>query len=977
MNRFTIVLIFNIIETFFCFQIIAQDYNIQQYTSINNINLTSINQIVIDKDENIWFGTNSGLLRYDGQKIVNISKKLKHQRIKFMFHDNILNIIHLVDGQHNYYTIDTKKIILNQHKQISPQINLDQTTNRFQNKLQPKTSHAISKDFNTLIEYYYIDTLLIAAKTISITHLKSTINLYHQLNEPLTLDILNNGIFLQGGKNLFFLYRDNIYSLKLENEKITIATKNKILNAENLDFKPVSSIYNKTNKSFYLGSLVNGFYEVRPQTFNVLKPTDDYINAHNESKSTVYYSQSEDYKGNIFVNNNLIFSTNGHTYFNKNILDYKTALNYTDSKNNIWVADKKSLLLHEKDEKTPKSLFLENITTPLIGVSEINDTCNLFISGNEIVILKKNGQSKTIKKETIGIAENEPFSFVYNHKQSSENKIYILTHKYIYSFDISAKRLHPIRNLDQADYRIMQPINEMYHFIGTYGQGYLIFDGQKWTPMPLDKNGYLKFAHAALCDSNGHVWISSNNGLFRTRLQDMIDFCTGKSKDVFYYYYDKTSGFLTNEFNGGCQSPAIQLKDGRFSFSSMDGLVQFDPMKVLASFPMHKPQIIGIWLNGQNQDSVPASLIITQDIKDIKLEVSTTFYGHTDNLEVQYKIQGYVDQWTDLTDKRYITLQNARYGDFNIEIRYRNGFGNNAFTSFNYPVSILQYFYETWWFKLISIGLGLLGIYFLVKGYSRYTLKKNIELEALIQERNKEVLHTNEVLLEQIKQNDLFQSIFVHDIKSPIRFISSNTTLLKTHWHTLDNQIKQDQISHIHDSVTKIDHFIEETLLWIKIRNKKLKLDSQTFQVLPLIQECIDFHQESDKILKGKIKVVANASQNLFFNHDERLIATIIRNLLSNSIKYTSKGIITVYALPNSNGTFRIGCKDEGKGMPKALVKKLLSDQYRGNDIREDSFKMGYVIIKEIVKLIDGKLLIESQENHGTNVWIEIIKYHS
>ncbi len=119
----------------------------------------------------------------------------------------------------------------------------------------------------------------------------------------------------------------------------------------------------------------------------------------------------------------------------------------------------------------------------------------------------------------------------------------------------------------------MSPLKSSLHFIGTYGQGYLIFDGKKWTQMPIDKKGYLKFAHAALCDSNGHVWISTNNGLFRTRLQDMKDYTLGKTKDIFYYYYDKSSGFLTNEFNGGCQSPAIQLKNGLFSFSSMDGLV--------------------------------------------------------------------------------------------------------------------------------------------------------------------------------------------------------------------------------------------------------------------------------------------------------------------------------------------------------------------------------------------------------------------
>jgi signal transduction histidine kinase len=149
-----------------------------------------------------------------------------------------------------------------------------------------------------------------------------------------------------------------------------------------------------------------------------------------------------------------------------------------------------------------------------------------------------------------------------------------------------------------------------------------------------------------------------------------------------------------------------------------------------------------------------------------------------------------------------------------------------------------------------------------------------------------------------------------------------------------------------------------------------LQLETNDFQAIPLIQECIDFYKESDKTIRGDIQILADVRANLYLSQDERLIATIIRNLISNSIKYTAQGKITVYIFSNQNGSFTIGCKDTGKGMPQSLVNKLLSDHYRGNDIRDDSFKMGYVIIKEIVRLIGGQLHIESQENQGTHVWV-------
>ncbi len=131
---------------------------------------------------------------------------------------------------------------------------------------------------------------------------------------------------------------------------------------------------------------------------------------------------------------------------------------------------------------------------------------------------------------------------------------------------------------------MMTKLKKDLYFVGTYGQGYYIFDGSKWHKMPLDPKGYLKFAHTALVDHQNHLWISSNNGLFRTRSQDLISYTKDHNHEIFYYYYEKSAGFATNEFNGGCQSPAIKLRDGRFSFSSIDGLVQFDPAKSACAF---------------------------------------------------------------------------------------------------------------------------------------------------------------------------------------------------------------------------------------------------------------------------------------------------------------------------------------------------------------------------------------------------------
>ena len=105
------------------------------------------------------------------------------------------------------------------------------------------------------------------------------------------------------------------------------------------------------------------------------------------------------------------------------------------------------------------------------------------------------------------------------------------------------------------------------------------------------------------------------------------------------------------------------------------------------------------------------------------------------------------------------------------------------------------------------------------------------------------------------------------------------------------------------------------------------------------------------------------------------MISTYVRNILTNSIKFSANGCITLYARKDINGNILLGCKDLGKGMDPIFLENLLSDRYTGNSLRKDSFRIGYILIKEIVKLLDAKLIIESSLENGTDVYIILNNY--
>lgn len=945
----------------------GQEYRIKRYIDDKKLNITSINHLLLDSNQNIWVGSNAGLYVFNGLNFIDVSQNLRHSRITFLFESADRNIC-AIDAGFNFYNIDTKEFKLRPvSKKNSPEQKEASDNSIGAQKVCPQ--YTLSSNNKVLKKYLYLDSTLVLTKIDSHPNLTSNFILSDCIKEDFNAEALRSNLIINNHQKLLLLKEGNVVEGHLRGNRIVF---HPIINKFAIDRDNknlhVGLFIDKINQ-FFFGSMQHGIFQAFPIHFNVLKPNLENTLKYPNSNLSVFYSQVKDENQNILVNNHLSISKTGEVKL-LNIKEYSRSLNYKDIDNNIWLGSQNNLKIIHPHQKVTTKLTFECLRSPIIGMCELNKDMQVITTLTDIIVLDHLKLSSYISKESLGLQEDEDVNYIFKGSYSGE--IYLLSNQHIYFLDINNCSLQQIKSLGFGDYRIMQAIHNNLLFLGTYGQGFFMFNGENWMPMPLDKHGYLKYAHAALCDTKGHLWISTNNGLFRTRLQDIEAHIQDKSKDVFYYYYDKDDGFLTNEFNGGCQSPAIVLSDGRFSFSSMNGLVQFDPLKVPAEFPNNAIQIINLWLNGIRKDTIPCNLVLDQDISNIKFEVSTSFFGHPDNLILQYKLDGIKGDWQNLNEGRYIYLQNLKYGTYFLNIRKRNYFGSDAYDVVKFQIQILPRYYETTWFYLMISLLTILLFYGLNRWYYRFTIQKNKDLDALVKLKNKDLIIVNEQLVDKIKQNDLFQSILVHDIRTPIRFISSNARLIAEHWNGLNENIKKNNLIQIYESTERINSFVEETLFWIQLRNGNLKLKITNFYIYGILKENIRLFEDSPKLKSGNIVVVNDCDHQLKVNSDQMLVSTIIRNLLINSIKYTNNGQITLYAFIDRKGKVNFGCKDEGTGIPLDLIEIIMQDDYKGNSINSDRFKMGFVIIKELVKMLNAKLCIKTNGISGTDISITL-----
>lgn len=972
----------------------TQDCHINNYTTEQGLPQNNLTQLMFDSNFKLWIGTQGGLCVFDGQQIKQITHETLSPRINFIHKEN--NLLYIIDGMFNLYhtnKYDIKLVKLNPKSKTAEAW----IYNKFNPKrafITNKPDHYIyflihqmsyknikkfkeneteyyinnNKNHSNLITAFLIDSVMVGLDNNGKWFKFTTYGIPTPLLSELPLDFHIKGLIFNTDINTFWLYKNKIHELKLVKNQLkpVIVIKNVVL--DKLKHQISIGQYNQNNGNFYFGSSKYGLFEVSPAKFKVKKHSSESKELTTFGFGAAYYSQSEIKPNSIFVNNYFLLQDAIHTQVTSIIYPNNRAVNFIDSKGWLWYSDNQNIIIQKGKLQT--KITLAPLVSPIVSMSEIEKNKYLLLNSNSIIMTDSSKEIKRINIRTFQDTNQEFGQFLHYDKITKE--IYLLSNKKIYVVNLKTQKLIPEKSITNADYRIMSSLTDSLKFIGTYGQGYLIYDGKKWYPMPLDKKGHLKFAHAALVDDHGHVWISTNNGLFRTCLQDMMDYTQGKAQDIFYYYYDKSSGFLTNEFNGGCQSPAIKLRDGRFSFSSMDGLVQFAPLKVPAIFPDKLMHIIDLSLNGQQQDSIPPRLEITQDIKDIKLEISTAYYGHPDNLVIQYKIPGYVESWTDLTDKRYIILQNANHGSFNIEIRKRRGFGAQDFDYLYYPISVLPYFYQTWWF-MVCIGLGfVLIIVIAARWYSRNLATQKLKLEKMVQDRNQSLIDINISLEDKIKQNEMFHSVMVHDIKAPLFFMGTiSDEILKGMDHLSKDDIRNN-ISSVKQAASHLNNFIINFLTWVKSKNDNLALQKEMVNLSELMHELKTFYSHTDKIMKERLSIVLDFDDNITVKANRQLLMIVLGNLLSNSIKFSTQGTITLYAYITGEGSTVIGCKDQGKGMSSETIALLKSSQYKGNAIREDSFRMGYVFINDIIKMMNATLSIYSIQGEGTDVSIEI-----
>lgn len=213
-----------------------------------------------------------------------------------------------------------------------------------------------------------------------------------------------------------------------------------------------------------------------------------------------------------------------------------------------------------------------------------------------------------------------------------------------------------------------------------------------------------------------------------------------------------------------------------------------------------------------------------------------------------------------------------------------------------------------------------------------------------------------------------FLSIISHDLKNQLAGFYSASEMLDKNYTELDESGRKDLIHTMADSSEKNMHLLHDLLRWTMIKEDTFPCKPSLVKIEKVYREVLELFES--EIEKKKISVFLKVKSNSEVFADYDMLCAIVRNLVSNAVKYTHEnGQITIKA--KEKGDFmEISVTDNGPGIPAPTLERIQQAlSIKPNDILyENSTGIGLLLIKEFVQCNNGKIKIDSSESKGTSV---------
>jgi len=905
-----------------------------------------INNVIVDKKNNLWIIADGSLFQYSRkhQKVININTSAssiaidKHQNIWFGNRDgeisklipstNLINRVRIID------------------KSIAP--NLRSIT-----ALLPTEN----------------DQILIGCfkKGLKCYDVKSGTVKSLNLSGDKNLEIFVRDIERGDGQNFWIGTESGIYIYNLA-EHTSINLKKKIGDPYAISDNAVYTVCKDDKGGIWAGTFFGGinYYSKENARFKKYYP----IPNSNSISGNAVREICADNQGNLWIGT----EDAGINKFDPKTEKF-TTYNVTNKKQSISYPNIHGLLA------VGNNLFIG----PFFHGLEVMDIRNGLIV-NRFKYIDDKGDSSSdfvlslwLSKDStlfVGTVYNGSGLFIYNQKQKSFKRIKEIPYNSdvltiaedskgniwtgsakqgVYFYQQKTGKTGNIRLGDNqdGDFPVYGILEDSYRnmWFATEGGGLIKVDAKrKIVKKFTQKNGLpSNVLYGILEDRKGNLWISSLKGLI------CLNIATEKIK-----VFTRANGLITDQFN---YHSAYKDQNGIMYFGSVDGMISFNPIELaqpqaspptyITGFEIDNKEIVPNEANSPLKKSVAYtdSLILNYNQNNFSIKFSTLDYSLSEVTQYKYKMKGVKDTWTYLASNRNAYFTDLSPGKYTFLVQAQSNVGSWVGKERKLYIEILPPIWKSnVAYLLYTIIVGLL-LYLGIRTYHQAQERRNA---------NKLKFFEHEKIKEVYQAKIEFFTNIAHEIQTPLTLISV--------------------------PVERVVDGIDE---YPRIKKSMLMIEKNTKRLVDLIGQLLDFRQteieqfglnfvnvdinavvknqaETFKELAAEYKIgmkVKLPQKHIIAFVDREALIKICSNLISNAIKYaTSTTTIELIAPQEGAENFTIRFSNDGPAIPQEFRSKIFEPFFRLRRKDKPGTGIGLPLAKSLTDLHKGMLILTSAE---------------
>jgi len=442
-------------------------------------------------------------------------------------------------------------------------------------------------------------------------------------------------------------------------------------------------------------------------------------------------------------------------------------------------------------------------------------------------------------------------------------------------------------------------------------------------------------------DKNGNLWFTTNNGLISYGVT---------AKEI--HILRAPNGLLDNNFN---YKSSLCARNGRIYAGSLSGFISFLPESihktsnattiVATELIINNSVVDNFSENSPLKQSITMTdrLVLQHSQNSITLKVAPLIFDSEQQVQLQYKLEGFDDEWQTMPSNYSIRYTNLPSGSYKLVVRVQAPRNDNSSQPYELAIRVRPPLYLSWWALTAYILMALI-LAFLAWRYftQRSEMHRRLAMEKF----------------EHEKEQELYQSkirFFInvaHEIRTPLTLIKAP---LENIMKKTNDKSTTDDLGIMDQNVNRLLDLTKQLLDFRKAERDGMTLNFERCNINSIIQGVFVRFTSlmRDKNIESNVRLPMQA---LYAYADREALTKIISNLINNAVKYCDH--LIEIELSKDGDNFLITISNDGKKVHASMREAIFAPFVRGNDVASNTngTGIGLALARTLAELHGGTL---------------------